>query len=150
MSVQVRSWVALVAMLAIALGAQAHHSYAAYDMSKIESAQATLKEFHWGAPHSSGEFIIMDKDGTPQVLTLVGGGPASFAKQGFRPKDFNPGDKVTVTWHPMHGGQLGGSIDSITLPDGRTFKDAGFNTESGAATPEAGVAPASVEPAAPK
>ena len=41
----------------------AHHSGAGYDMSKTLSADATLKEFRWGAPHSQVVFMIKGADG---------------------------------------------------------------------------------------
>ena len=40
--------------------ANAHHSFNAYDMSKTESASGSIKEFRWGAPHSSMVLIYSD------------------------------------------------------------------------------------------
>ena len=54
-------------------------------MSKTLSAPATLKEFRWGAPHSSVVFVIKGPDGKPQELSMVSASPAAFAKQGFAP-----------------------------------------------------------------
>jgi hypothetical protein len=107
--------------------ASAHHSGAGYDMTKTyTAAQATLKEFRWGAPHSAAVFEIKDKDGKPQELTLATTSPGMLTRQGFKPKDFKAGDKVDITWHPSKNGNLAGTLSSIKLPDGRILKDAEF------------------------
>ena len=101
----------------------AHHSFNAYDMSKTETVSGSIKEFRWGAPHSSMVLIYLDKDGKQQVMSVVSGSPLAFAKQGLAPRDFHRGDKVTVTYHPNTSGGPGGAIATLTLPDGKTYKD---------------------------
>ena len=113
-------------LLAISAPISAHHSAAGYDMSKTLSAPATIKEFRWGAPHSAAVFVIKGADGKPQELNVASATPATFVKQGFKPRDFKVGDKVEITWHPSKSGNLGGSLDSMKLPDGRTFKETEF------------------------
>jgi hypothetical protein len=60
--------VAAVAGTAAVTGtaAYAHHSFNAYDMSKTETVSGAIKEFRWGAPHSSVVVIYVDKNGTQQ------------------------------------------------------------------------------------
>jgi hypothetical protein len=110
----------------IAAPASAHHSGAGYDMTKTYTAQATLKEFRWGAPHSAAVFVIKDKDGKSQELNMATAAPGALSRQGFKPKDFKVGDQVEIVWHPSRNGNLGGTLSSIKLPDGRTYKDAEF------------------------
>jgi hypothetical protein len=112
-------------LLVIAVPASAHHSPAAYEMNKTLTASATIKEFRWGAPHSSAVFMVKGTNGKPEEVVMVSSTPATFMKQGFRPKDFKVGDKVEVTWHPAKSGS-GGQLDSMKLPDGRTFKESEF------------------------
>ena len=112
-------------LLAIAAPASAHHSPAGYDMTKTLTAPATIKEFRWGAPHSSAVFMIKGANGKPEEVVMVSSTPATFMKQGFKPRDFKVGDKVEVTWHPARSGS-GGQMDSMKLPDGRTFKETEF------------------------
>jgi len=57
-------------------------------------------------------------------MTVASTGPAMYFKQGFKPKDFEVGDKMQITWHPSKSGHVGGLLASMKLPDGRTFKDA--------------------------
>lgn len=106
----------------IAGTALAHHSFAAYDMSRTLTADGTLKEFRWGAPHSSMVLLYIDK-GKPKEMSIVSGSPLMFSKQGFAPRDFKRGEKVRVTYHPNTGGSPGGAMSSLRLSNGRTFSD---------------------------
>ena len=134
-----RLGLAVTAMAAFAASpAFAHHSFNAYDMSKTETASGVLKEFRWGAPHSSLVLVFLDKSGKQQTMSVVSGSPLMFSKQGFAPRDFHRGDKVTLTYHPNTGGGLGGALATLTLPNGRTFKD----SEAATAGPGAPAAPA--------
>jgi len=128
-------------MAAIAAApAFAHHSFNAYDMSKTEAVSGSIKEFRWGAPHSSMVVIYVDKSGKQQAMSVVSGSPAAFARQGFAPRDFHAGDKVTLTYHPNTSGGAGGALATLTVPDGRTYKDseAAAAGPPGAPTPPAG------------
>ena len=107
----------------VATPAFAHHSFAAYDMSKTETVSGSLKEFRWGAPHSSMVVIYHDKSGKEQAMSVVTGSPAALSRQGFTPRDFHSGDKVTVTYHPNTSGGIGGALATLTLPNGRTYND---------------------------
>lgn len=120
----------VVAVLAAA-PAVAHHSFAAYDMSKTASVSGTIKEFRWGAPHSSMVVIYMDRGGKPGQMSIISGSPLMFSKQGFKPRDFKSGDKVKLVYHPNVNGTPGGALASLTTKDGRTYSD----TEASGAAP---------------
>ena len=129
------SAVLLIVLPLLATPAAAHHSFAAYDTSKTITVQATIKEFDWGAPHSSGSFMVMGPDGQAKVVSLVAAAPNSFSSQGFRAHDFKPGIKVTLIYHPLRSGSTnGGSLAGIVFPDGRKYGD----TERGSGVPPAG------------
>lgn len=102
--------------------AVAHHSFAAYNMGKILTIDGTLKEFRWGAPHSSMVVIYQEK-GVSKQMSIVSGSPLMFSKQGFTPRDFKRGEKVKVSWHPNTSGLPGGALASLKLSNGRTFSD---------------------------
>jgi hypothetical protein len=94
-----RLGLSVVAVAALAAApAFAHHSFNAYDMSKIETVSGAIKEFRWGAPHSSVVLVSVDKGGQQQTMSLISGSPLAFSKQGFAPRDFHRGDKVTATY----------------------------------------------------
>lgn len=117
---------AATALSTFAGTAAAHHSYAPYDMTKTVKAAATIKEFYWGAPHSSASFVIRGEDGQPQNLTLQGAAPNTMLRAGFNPRDMRRGIEVEITWHPMRNGKPGGTLATMKLPDGRVFKDNEF------------------------
>jgi hypothetical protein len=104
----------------------AHHSFVGYDMGKTLTAKAVLKEFRWGAPHSTAVFTIKDADGKDVDMTIASATPTMFVKQGFTPRDFKVGEAMDVAWHPARNGNLGGALAGITLADGRKFKDTEF------------------------
>jgi hypothetical protein len=118
-----RSAIAVLVSGLVALPVFAHHSFSGYDMKKTETAQATIKEFRWGAPHSMGVFTVKGPKGELQEITAATAAPAMFLKQGFKPRDFKVGDKVEISWHPTRGGSLGGHLSSIKFSDGRIFKE---------------------------
>jgi len=122
----------LAALAATAVApAFAHHSFNAYDMSKTETVSGSIKEFRWGAPHSSLVVIYIDSSGKQQTMSLVSGSPLMFSKQGLTPRDFHRGDKVTVSYHPNTSGGAGGALASIVLPNGKSFKDTEVSAAAG-------------------
>jgi hypothetical protein len=119
----------------LSAGAAAHHSYAPYDMTKTLKAKATVKEFYWGAPHSSASFVIIDSNGKQQSLTLQGGAPNTLVKQGLHPRDIRKGMKVEITWHPFRSGEPGGTLATIKFEDGHVFGDNEFGNTTPTAQP---------------
>ncbi|TPG56495.1 DUF6152 family protein [Sphingomonas glacialis] len=101
----------------------AHHSFGAYNMNTTAAAAGTLKEFRWGAPHSSLVILAKDKAGKPVEMAIISGSPLMFSKQGFTPRDFKRGDKISVTYHPNTNGSPGGALASLAISGGRTFSD---------------------------
>ena len=104
----------------------AHHSFVGYDMSKTLTTRGVLKEFRWGAPHSSAVFTIKDGNGKDVDMVIASATPTMFVKQGFTPRDFKVGEEMEIAWHPARNGNLGGALAGITLADGRKFKDTEF------------------------
>ena len=120
-----KSWFVLTAVfagLALADPSLAHHSFAAYDMNQTATVAGTLKEFRWGAPHSSMVVIYLEK-GKEMQMSIVSGSPLMFSKQGLTPRDFKRGDKISVTYHPNISGLPGGALASLKLSSGKMFSD---------------------------
>ena len=42
-------------------------------------------------------------------------------RNGWKPSTLKPGDKVTLTMHPLRNGSPGGSLVSVVVPDGRVL-----------------------------
>jgi len=126
----------IAAVVFAATSVSAHHSYAMYDASQTMTAKATIKEFHWGAPHSSVTVVVQGDDGEQKTLTLQGAAPITMSRMGFNPRDLRRGTVVEITWHPLRDGKPGGALKSIKFEDGRVFSDNEFgNPSPGTAAP---------------
>jgi hypothetical protein len=106
---------------AAALPAYAHHSYAMFDEEKVMTVQGTVKEFQWTNPHGWIHVNVADAQGKPVVWSIETGAPNGMARQGWMPKTIVPGDKISITFHPLRNGRPGGSYMSATLPNGKVM-----------------------------
>jgi hypothetical protein len=113
-------FVGLVGLAILLCGAPlfAHHSFAAFDMSKTITLTGTVKEFQWLNPHSWIQMTVTDASRKTVEWSIETSSPSSLVRQGWKPKILRPGDQVVVVVHPMRDGQLGASLVSVTLADG--------------------------------
>jgi hypothetical protein len=100
--------------------AQAHHSYAMFDLSKTATLDGTVKEFQWTNPHAWIEVITLTADG-PKQYSIEGNNLRVLGSAGWKFNTLKPGDKITVVINPLRDGAPGGSLVSATLEDGRTL-----------------------------
>jgi len=117
----VHSLTACALVLFAAFPAMAHHSSAGVDETRTLSTDATLKKFTWGAPHAQIIVTYTDESGKDVDLSVTTFAPAMLIRQGFSPKDFHPGDKIKLFWHPNRSGTPGGILAKIVTADGRTM-----------------------------
>ena len=122
-----------VAIVALSLGATvvpavAHHSGSMFDSTKTIAFSGTVKELQWTNPHS---YIWIYKNpempgvkaGDPDLLWAIElTSPGDLKRMGWNKSIVKPGDKVTITFHPMHTDSHAGSIVSVTLPDGTVMQ----------------------------
>jgi hypothetical protein len=105
--------------------ALAHHSGAMFDRTKTVELVGTIKEYQFANPHVWIEVMVPPSGkkaaGEAVQWSIEGEGPAIMARIGLGPSVLKPGDKVTVRTHPLRDGRSGGSLISITLPDGRVL-----------------------------
>jgi hypothetical protein len=129
MNVKALGFAALAAGL-IAAPAFAHHSFAMFDHEKTISISGTLKEFEWTNPHAWLHIVAVDPaTGRNVDWSFEMGSVGQISAQGWRSDSVKPGDKITVTGHPLKDGSRGGQYRSVTFADGRTIqqRDAGGN-----------------------
>ena len=110
------SWIAVLACAATS--ALAHHSFAAFDLTKTRDIQGTLKEFKFTNPHSWMVVTVTDEKGETAEWTIEGLSPGALAAKGVKRSAFKPGDKIAVTLNPLRSGENGGSLVSAKLADG--------------------------------
>ena len=113
----------VILALAVVSPAWAHHSAAAYDYTKTNAAVVTIKTFRWASPHCAMVVAVMDAGGQETELFITSAAPLVFARQGLKPNDFNTGDKLSLTWHPGRTDESIGVVVSLTLKDGRTYRE---------------------------
>ena len=106
-------------LLLSAVPALAHHSAAGIDLTQTLSADATLKQFAWSAPHAQIIVTYQDETGKEVELSVTTFAPGMLIRQGFSPKDFHRGDKIKLFWHPNRSGSPGGILSKIIAADGR-------------------------------
>ena len=116
---------ALAAMTAFPISgtASAHHSFAAFDISKMVEIKGVVAEFQWTNPHSWIEIDVPNAAGKVERWSIELNSPNNLSRQGWSRHDLKPGDKVTLKVNPMRDGKLGGLFKSVTLADGRVHND---------------------------
>ena len=102
----------------VAAPALAHHSAAMFDESKTITLGGTVKEWQYTNPHSWLELVVTDPSGKLVQWSLESESPALLIRRGIKYNSMQPGEKVTVTAHPMRDGRPGGSMLTVTKEDG--------------------------------
>lgn len=111
---------AVMAMLA-APCAQAHHSFAMFDSSKTVTLQATVESFSWAMPHVWIHVMATLPSGETQEWGMECHSPNIIARKGWSSSMMKPGDKISITMHPMRDGTTTGSVIYLTLPGGQVL-----------------------------
>lgn len=102
--------------------ALAHHSYAAFDMSKSLLVNGTVSEVQYKNPHTWLFVDAHDGAGKMETWAIEAGGPNILMRQGWRANTVKVGDKVSALIHPGRGmTQKAGSLTALKLPDGKTI-----------------------------
>lgn len=113
---------AVIAVAAFAVQAQAHHSFAMFDQEKTIAISGTVKEFEWSNPHAWIHLTAIDEaTGRPVDWAFEMGSVGQIAAQGWKSDSIKPGDKITVSGHPLRDGSRGGQYRSVKFADGRTI-----------------------------
>lgn len=106
------------AISVIGSAAFAHHSFAMFDNTRKIDVKGTVKDVQWTNPHVWLDMVVME-NGQQKTYGFEGGAVAVLKKFGWTKDLVKAGDTVTLTAHPFKDGKPGGSIDFVTLADGR-------------------------------
>jgi hypothetical protein len=113
-------WLAAAWLIMAAIPAQAHHSFATFDMTKKVTVTGTVREFQWQNPHVWIYLVV--KDGAQsQEWEIEGSSLVGLKREGWSKDSFKPGDKVTISIHPKRDGSRGGSFLEGVTADGKTL-----------------------------
>ena len=111
------------ALVAFAIPARAHHSFAMFDHEKKITISGTLTEFEWTNPHCWLHVAVTDAaTGRTSDWAFEMGSIGQVAAQGWKADSVKVGDKITIEAYPMKDGSRGGQYQSAQLGDGRSFK----------------------------
>lgn len=109
------------ALVLSAAAANAHHSFAMFDLGKDVTVDAVIKEVQFTNPHVWLQILVKDDKGTETEWSIESGAPGMMMRNGWKPSTLKSGDKVTLTLHPLRDGKSGGSLVKVIVPDGRTL-----------------------------
>jgi hypothetical protein len=96
----------------------AHHSFAAFDGTKVVALKGKVKEFQWTNPHCWLQLEVIAADGTVQEWDLEGLSPNVLSRMGWKRNSITHGEVVTVYANPLRSGAYGGNMVKIHRADG--------------------------------
>ena len=108
----------MLAMVAAAIPALAHHGTAAFDIEKIVTVKGTVTEFAYVNPHCQVYFQVKEANGE---LTKWQGeltAPNKLNRAGWTKRTLKPGDPVTVSGFQVKSGEHTLWIRKLVGPDG--------------------------------
>ncbi len=116
---------AAATLVGLAGPALAHHSYAMFDRDKELKLTGVVKTFAWTNPHSWIEIEVPNASGGSDTWGVECNSPNNLARMGWKSNSLKPGDKVTISIHPLRSGEHGGSFMKVTYPDGHVLGETG-------------------------
>ena len=114
---------AAVSLVFVAAPASAHHSAAMFDHNNIVPLSGTVKEWKWMNPHGWIQVIAPGPAGKATEWTIECSSINILARKGWSSKSFAPGDKISLTMHPMKDGSAAGFVLKVDLADGHSLTD---------------------------
>lgn len=105
---------------ALAAGAaQAHHSFAMFDLNREVTVSGTVRQFQWTNPHAYIQVLAKDEQGRDVEWSMEMGAPMYLYARGWRPTSLKAGMQVKVTLNPLRNGRPGGVVRDVTTADGK-------------------------------
>ncbi len=108
--------VSLAGLLAAAVPALAHHSFAAeYDVKQPIKLTGTVTKIEWTNPHCFFYIDVKTETGKVENWALELGNPNALLRNGWTPNSVKIGDEVTVEGTRAKDGSLLGNARSMIL-----------------------------------
>jgi hypothetical protein len=113
---------AAVTAVLLAAPAHAHHSFAMFQATKKVTVTGTVKEFEWINPHVWVHLQVTDDEtGKSAQWSFEAGSTGQLSASGWKSDTLKPGDKISLSFHPLKDGSFGGQLLDVTLADGTTL-----------------------------
>src|SRR3982751_3297266 len=120
MRTKILSVVAAAAILAAAVPALAHHSFAAeFDAKKPVKLQGVVTKMEWINPHAWIHIDVKKPDGTVEEWMIEGGTPNTLFRRGVTKNSLPIGTVIVVDGYRSKDGTLKGNGRDLTFKDGR-------------------------------
>jgi len=116
--------IAALAVFTATASLHAHHSFAAFDMSKEQTITGVVSRFDWTNPHTFIWVDVTNDKGAVENWGIEGMSPNFLGRRGWSKTSVKPGDKITVSVRPLKEGKTGGMFiraqigDRVLLPGG--------------------------------
>ncbi len=112
--------VAAAAVLATAVPAMAHHSFAAeFDAQKPVKLQGTVTKMEWINPHAWIYIDVKNTDGSVTNWMVEAGAPNALLRRGWTKASLLPGTEVLVEGYQAKDGAYRANGRDITFKDGK-------------------------------
>ena len=111
----------LLALVAIAAPADAHHSFAQFDRTTEVTMSGVVREVQLNNPHTWIQVVVTDEKGRKTEWGFECGSPNMMSRTGWKRTTLKMGDRVVVVGNPLKNGKPNASLVKITLPDGRVL-----------------------------
>lgn len=114
----------IAALGATAATLSAHHSFAAFDMTKEQTITGVVSRFDWTNPHTFIWVDVTNDKGVVESWGIEGMSPNFLGRRGWSKNSVKPGDKITVSVRPLKEGKTGGMFiraqigDRVLMPGG--------------------------------
>ena len=131
----------LLATVAAAWPAFAHHSFAMFDTANEITLTGVVTSLQWTNPHVYIELDVPNAPKGARHWTIELGSPSILQRAGWKFNSIKKDDKVVAVVSPLRNGEPGSLLTRITLSDGRVLTNGGATGVGG------GVAPAARPPA---
>jgi hypothetical protein len=114
------AWVGgvLSVLVAMAIPAAAHHSFAVFDHTRTLTITGTVTKFQWTNPHAFLEVDVPQTDGTMKHFSIELTSINMMQRVGWRSNMIKAGDKISAIVAPLLSGEPVGLGLEVTLADG--------------------------------
>jgi hypothetical protein len=114
-------------LAAVALSpANAHHSFAIYDMTQNIEFKGVVETLKFRNPHMAMTLVVTKPDGTKQTIEFVEGAPANMlVRMGLDPASIAPGQEITAIGAPRKDDPNAYFLKAVILADGTKFQSVG-------------------------